>query len=1166
MLRAFISRLDSASGESNGNKLGRSMMQEQEKSLNSLSIIEDELRLPCSTYEDFQNLNVKLEMSKLRLLLFLSIKVLTMKCDKYTSILVHHSVLIIIALTIFSIVSIILSVTLRPLPDFSDPKMGFQTRGTTIANRITAWKNLERATKPSGSLCVNPQEYLQTERLINLKKPRKESKSKKFNRSSGTGSVTNTLPKVQTFMTEETINKTRTEKNRWITLHKLAYGKDFKNFRSQQLLYEDYFCGSPDQGYAHVVWESKEKKDLFTLSVMQDICRLEYELVHTKQYEQVCMQTSENRCCRPWSLPNYIAQLHNRTSCLAIVEEDVQYMKRLLQLCSKYYYKIQLRSDCFEKGNCDASKECITNNAVFNILHYLTSTSFLPHKLSQVTLKQTMTFLPIPGSSAVLPYYHEVEKLNLEYNGIFAAAMEFGIKYTFFDERLVRDAWLLNLGAFFVFMCIWIYVKSLFLTIMTIVAITFSLGISYFVYSVVLSLSFFPFMNLLSVIIAVGIGADDAFVFFKMLSSARKDNDSSIIEVINNAFSHAFISTLITSVTTATAFSASYTSSITAVRCFSIFATTCVIVNCIFMMTWLPASIVIRENMDEQCTAITNWCSSLFPPYWIFCNNCLQYKHSSLFKLWSNREEIIINIIIRYRYYWVIILSMVTAASAVIVLYYPRLQLPSSPEFQLLRSTHPFEKYDLEYKNKFRFQQSEQGYDSDNANYKLPLRFVCGVLPIDNGNYLNPDSLGELLLDPNFDISLKEAQIWLLNFCRELRKQPFYQSTLGALLSNCFIEFFIKWMNRRCVDSIDKTNRTPCCEIEQFPYNPTVFKICIVSAMGDLFRTPLEFFIPGMAGPKFSKDRSPTIKAIVVEYDSNYTFSASFEHMNSFFTQVESWTNEQLKTAPASLKTCWFSSDLDFFDVEKILLFCTIESVCISMASSLSIVFLSTFNILLTFYAVLSITFSILTCGAILILMGWRLNILESIALIAAIGLTVDFSLHYIVHYRLYPNKANREERTRHALSTIIGPASMAALTTGTVGALMVPSTVLPYTQIGIFLVVVMTVSWIFSTFFLCSLLCIMGPENDFGQLQFFKLLRSIKNFSGNSTGRRDFSTSSSLSEAHELRCLTKEPTPFYNARKTIRRVRNKDIFRHHLTDPSTSGTSTISIILTDDN
>ncbi|KAF5281684.1 hypothetical protein FQA39_LY17744 [Lamprigera yunnana] len=61
MLCEFISCLDSASSELNGNKLGRSIIQEQEKSLNFLSITEVELRLPCSTYEDFQNLYVKLE-------------------------------------------------------------------------------------------------------------------------------------------------------------------------------------------------------------------------------------------------------------------------------------------------------------------------------------------------------------------------------------------------------------------------------------------------------------------------------------------------------------------------------------------------------------------------------------------------------------------------------------------------------------------------------------------------------------------------------------------------------------------------------------------------------------------------------------------------------------------------------------------------------------------------------------------------------------------------------------------------------------------------------------------------------------------------------------------------------------------------------------------------
>jgi protein dispatched 1 len=49
----------------------------------------------------------------------------------------------------------------------------------------------------------------------------------------------------------------------------------------------------------------------------------------------------------------------------------------------------------------------------------------------------------------------------------------------------------------------------------------------------------------------------------------------------------------------------------------------------------------------------------------------------------------------------------------------------------------------------------------------------------------------------------------------------------------------------------------------------------------------------------------------------------------------------------------------------------------------------------------------------------------------------------------------------------------------------MLPSNVLAYIQIGIFLVVVMTVSWIYSTFFLMSLLRVIGPEYGFGQFRY---------------------------------------------------------------------------------
>lgn len=33
---------------------------------------------------------------------------------------------------------------------------GFEARGTEIANRLTAWQNLQEATRPSGPLTVNP--------------------------------------------------------------------------------------------------------------------------------------------------------------------------------------------------------------------------------------------------------------------------------------------------------------------------------------------------------------------------------------------------------------------------------------------------------------------------------------------------------------------------------------------------------------------------------------------------------------------------------------------------------------------------------------------------------------------------------------------------------------------------------------------------------------------------------------------------------------------------------------------------------------------------------------------------------------------------------------------------------------------------------------------------
>lgn len=82
--------------------------------------------------------------------------------------------------------------------------------------------------------------------------------------------------------------------------------------------------------------------------------------------------------------------------------------------------------------------------------------------------------------------------------------------------------------------------------------------------------------------------------------------------------------------------------------------------------------------------------------------------------------------------------------------------------------------------------------------FKMPLRFVWGVEDVDDGNYLIPTSKGSLHLRPRLNLSSIEAQQWMLNFCKQIKQQPFYQpNSVSAILPSCYIENLIDNMNKR---------------------------------------------------------------------------------------------------------------------------------------------------------------------------------------------------------------------------------------------------------------------------------------------------------------------------------------------------------------------------------
>ncbi|XP_069672503.1 protein dispatched [Periplaneta americana] len=1095
----------------------------------------------------------------------------------FARIVAHHPYVILVAVAVFAGTCLIIPLTTKKPPDFSDPQLGFEARGTVLAQRLTAWKNLLDATGPSGPLVIDPRQiptHIEIPRYNvsqNAISKAYETKEKGTVLAHKMTTWENQLPKVMQPVGSE-VNSipgfTRSTPS-WMFSNTSEVLQDVKNNSDsdgdalkelegfeksgmdivdhhhdhQHLSSDGFFCASPSIDYSRVVLQATDGRDLFTLESILSMCHIEAQLMTNEQFHSICESISHGRCCHSWSLGNYIALLHNRTSCFAVTSEDVSATKSLLKMCAFYYHNLKLTPDCQENDYwfCQqVPQQCSQHNAVYYILYYLVDINFLPpnESSSNNSLVNSMLILPIACSSATLEYYHTLDIRSLRHGNVEVVAIEFGLKSTLFNECLVRDTWMIGAGGTFVLVCMWLYTGSLFVTIMTVIAIAFSLGISYFMYTLVFELRFFPFMNLLASIVAVGIGADDAFIFCKVWQCAKAEkNNGTLVKLVHDTLRHATLSMFVTSLTTAAAFYASYISSITAIGCFSVFAGTATLANFALMVTWLPAAVVVSER----------WCCPpMVPPQWFAWDSRLRPVRVAVDQARALLDRFLVLAVIKLRYMWLAVLGGAAIASVGIVFYYPRLKLPDSRDFQLFDSHHPFERYDLVYRDKFWFERLQKIDSEDGLNSKLPLRFVWGVMPIDNGDYLDPGTRGTLIYDETFDMAAPESQRWLLGFCQRLRMQSFFQPMLGPLLPNCFITSFKSWMQRRCRDPVDRIDRTPCCENSTFPYKRRVFEMCIVQAIVDLYETPIEYLIPGMAGLKFSRDKHPKIRALVVEYDSNQSYSLSFSDMDAFFHQVESWARKELSEAPPGMRNGWFVSQLDFYDLQRTLSQDTLVAIGVSMGIALVVLLLVTLNILLSLYAILTITCTIFVTVALLVLLGWKLNVLESIAVSVAIGLAVDFSLHYGVHYRMCPDGDDRESAVTYAISRMGGPTAMAALTTAAAGAFMLPSAVLAYIQIGIFLVAVMAVSWIYSTFFLGSLLRVGGPQHGFGQFSYPRLDKNCcMNGDGSSGGssnvdRADktvytnvlsestLSTSStvcalhpSASESHELEALS---------------------------------------------
>ena len=814
---------------------------------------------------------------------------------------------------------------------------------------------------------------------------------------------------------------------------------------------------------------------MFTASAMKAVCSHDQEMYRSQttfndscEYHEV-----DGSCCPAWSLGHMTALIVGKDSCDVINDDDVTFVRTLLQECVNYYSDGCLGS---ESTCANVPANCSAYNSVYTLLHFLTPTEFAASVAEGTYDLEIALVLTPQWKWSDESYDFFVEHMgadSLNGGSVKVIAIGGGFKYELFSSYILPDSLFICIGCVFVVLIMWIYVGSLFVTVMTLLSILMSMIVAYFLYYTIFRIPFFPFMNLITAILVIGVGADDCFVYVDIWKLAKErlgGGRDNLAPTLRETLKHAATTMFVTSFTTSTALFSGAVSSITAIRCFSIFAGSSILVNLVLTLTWIPAAVIIHDKYfvcEEADGASKNRCCA--------CISAVRRIYDFLARTGNKVFEVYLPIIVnKLRIFWIVLLSGLGVGGFCVVFVAPRLRLPSASEFMLFRTSHILEQYDQIYKEKFAFE--------GDSPTMLPAMVVWGIKALDNSERWDPDSRGTTVMDETFNLTSPEAQEWLYDFCTDFRASSFHDNTTDSSEEECFIDSFRSFMEGSCVNPINGNDLSPCCGQTSFPYSSALFTQCAVVFYGIRCQLyPCHLATPGL---RFNADDD--IVAMYIYLQTNTAEALEYSAMNQFWTDVDGWVENRLSTAPEGMRNGWFLSVGDFqfyfFDLQRGLATGAPLAVGVSLALAALVLLLSIRNVLVTFYAMFTIACAVFVVIGSVVLLGWELNIMESTNLSLAVGLSVDFTIHLGVAYRQV-DAHDRETRSLQALRTLGAAITMAALTTFTAGAFMMPATVLSYVQLGTFLMLEMSISWFYGVFLFVSLCRTIGPQGTCAQI-----------------------------------------------------------------------------------
>jgi hypothetical protein len=678
-------------------------------------------------------------------------------------------------------------------------------------------------------------------------------------------------------------------------------------------------------------------------------------------------------------------------------------------------------------------------------------------------------------------------KYTSSYFTIYWDTFQGEVRELFVDEQLFSDMRLAAGAVFIIIVLLWLHMGSLLLTVGGIVQVLLSFPTALFFTKVVCQISFFPFLNFIGIFVIAGIGADDCFVMYDKFQQAkcRCAPGSSATAVMNRSYYDSVWAMLLTSATTSAAFFSNAIMPIAPIRVFAIFMGSMVIFDYIYDITIFAALLSYQHKFivryeERNANSFGSWTLDFWGSvgrYRAKRNASKQQQSASTPEIMdskrdhrSHAERIfadnVFPVIHRIRWFLVIVLLVAFAGGLVGAL---KLTTPKDSEVALLPENHEFTRFS--YLKRSAFKSSSESL--------VWTKIVWGVFPNDDGDHFDPKSLSSFKWDTSFDIAPTANQEWMKTFCNNTK-----YNMASNLQSNCWLEYFENWL---AYQSLTDTNFINACgSATALPIAESKFYDCAY-----LYATSDNS--PWMAERSlrsaFYRNAASEwrMKIFAVEFGAGIAWTAPTDDLKKVWQKWEDYVKTSLATAPTGLANGFQTSAAwAWMDTVKQMQ----NGAYIAAATTLGIAFvtmmISTQNVIVTLYAILSILTILVTTIAGIVSMGWTLGFLEGICIVILIGLSVDYVVH-IGHAYAHAARhegATRRECARAALGVMGFPVLSAAFTTLCAALALLQATIEFFTKFGTIVVLSSIFSSIVAVVLFIALLAAVGPTDGWGDVK----------------------------------------------------------------------------------